>query len=109
MIRTVAEGYSDWQANVRTIVASWPPEGVPESEAPRYAFGSLEVSADRTMISVRLEGDPRSRAAQMLFEGAVPTDLFRKLPSDTLNSLELSYDRSGIRAPVQWLPASLSR
>ena len=105
MLRLIREGYSEWQDRIRSTIAQWETKGIKRTEPPEYTFREIELSPDRTVASIKIEGDPRSYGALKLFEDGVPQDLFYKLPREVQKHTEMSYENPAVNIlPGRWLP-----
>lgn len=50
------------------------------------------------MISVRLEGDPITHGALMMFEDGVPLTLYRHIPRERREGLQVGYENQDLLA-----------
>jgi hypothetical protein len=104
MVSLIAEGYEEWKQIVRSAIAEWNTHGIRDTQPPDYIFGDVGLSVDRTVVSIKIEGDPHSYGALKLFEDGVPRRLFKKLPIEVLERTEMAYENLAMNHPERWLP-----
>jgi hypothetical protein len=92
LVDMITARYRAWCDAVHARVTHWPLLGIKNTPAPDYIFGDLVLSADRKLLSVRIEGDPGSYGALKLFEDGVPEELTLNIPVEMLMDVETSYE-----------------
>jgi hypothetical protein len=99
LFEAVRKGHAEWISWMQETLRTW--ETVAHRAKlpkPTYVVGELELSPDGRMISVRLEGDPVTHGALMLFEDGVPLMLYRHIPKELRRSLKVGYENSDYQA-----------
>ncbi len=95
----VEAGFHIWAARVKATIEVW--EKVPDQRSvprPAYEFGPVELSTDRTIVTMSLGGEP-GYMGMKLFEDEFPWEFTYYLPMWFRIDLE-----AGRRDTLGWFP-----